>query len=70
MKAFILRFTLFVFALIVSIAFLFHLRIWSSDLTGFFFKADRFLELIFVLAVSYAFSMILTKLLQAAARKL
>lgn len=66
---FTFRLTVFLIVLIIAISFLFALRIWSSEWSNFLFRADRWLELIFVFAVALALSQIIVKLLQWAARK-
>jgi len=58
------RAIIFIASFLVVVFAMFHFRIWSMRMTNFFFRTDRWLELIFVVAVATAIAMFLTWLLQ------
>ncbi|MCD6478318.1 MAG: hypothetical protein J7L44_00340 [Candidatus Diapherotrites archaeon] len=58
------RAIIFIASFLVVVFAMFRFRIWSMRMTNFFFRTDRWLELIFVVAVATAIAMFLTWLLQ------
>lgn len=55
---------IFITSFVIVVYCMFHFRIWSMHMTNFFFRTDRWLELIFVFAVTSFITMLLTWLLQ------
>ncbi len=58
------RTIIFLTSFVIVVYAMFRLRIWSTDMTNFFFRTDRWLELIFVFALTSFITMLLTWLLQ------
>ena len=63
------RTMVFIITFFAVIYILFALRIWQLDLQAYFIRADKWLELVFLLAVATAISMIMIQLLQWEYRK-
>ena len=61
---------IFLLSIALIVYLLVSLKIWSHDLGGYFFKAGRWYEFIFVLAVGYILSKVIELLIKWQARNL
>jgi len=58
------RALIFIVSFVIVVYGMFHFRIWSMQMTNFFFRTDSWLELLFVFALTSFITMLLTWLLQ------
>jgi len=63
-KRTLFRIFLFLVSTAVVVVLLVRMKLWSADFTRYFLRTDRWLELIFVMAVGFAVSMIVERLLK------
>ena len=58
------RALIFIVSFVIVVYGMFRFRIWSTQMTNFFFRTDRWLELLFVFALTSFITTLLTWLLQ------
>jgi len=58
------RTLIFIASFVVIVYFLVASRIWQHDFIGYFLKAEKWPELIFVFVVAYGIKIVCTELLQ------
>ncbi|MDO8428482.1 MAG: hypothetical protein Q7S92_04685 [Candidatus Diapherotrites archaeon] len=67
---FIEKMAIFLISVIVTVFVLVSFKVWSHDLTTYFFKAGKWPELIVVFGIAYVITWIVEQLLKWQARKL
>jgi len=64
MKRTLFRIFLFLISTAVVVIFLVQMKLWSANFTRYLLRTDRWLELVFIMGVGFALSMIVERLLK------